>query len=97
MFGSKLEIQTPEQIGMMRRAGIVVGETLELLRGAVEPGITTGELDAIAEDAIRSRGGAPNFMLEPGYRHTICANVNEHVVHGIPTDRPLEAGDIGYS
>src|SRR5690606_27687326 len=57
-------------------------------------GITPLELDAIAERTIRSLGGEPNFALEPGYRHTICANVNQHVVHGIPDDRPLEPGDI---
>ncbi len=67
---------------------------ISAMRAAVRPGITTVELDAIAEQAIRELGGAPNFMLEPGYRHTICANVNADVVHAIPTDRPLEPGDI---
>lgn len=67
---------------------------LEAMRKAVRVGITPLELDAIAEQAIRDAGGEPNFKLEHGYRHTICANVNEHVVHAIPTDRPLEPGDI---
>ena len=57
-----IEIKTPEQIDEMRRAGLVVGETLELLRAAVRPGITTGELDAIAEDNIRSPGRRPSFL-----------------------------------
>ena len=57
-----VEIKTPEQIDLMRRAGLLTGQTLELLRGACRPGITTGELDAIAEDHIRSNGGVPSFQ-----------------------------------
>lgn len=64
------------------------------MREAVRPGITTLELDAIAEETIRSLGGEPNFQQVPGYRHAICANVNADVVHAIPNDRPLEPGDI---
>jgi methionyl aminopeptidase len=91
-----LEIKTPEQIGLMRRAGLLVGETLELLRGAVKAGVTTGELDALAEDNIRSHGGVPSFL---GYGHppfpgTICASVNDEVVHGIPGSRALVDGDL---
>lgn len=78
----------------MIEPGLAAAAALAAMREAVRPGVTPLELDAIAEDAIRSRGGEPNFMLEPGYRHTICANVNADVVHGIPTDRPLEPGDI---
>ena len=61
-----IEIKTPEQIGLMRVAGLLVGETLELLRDAVRPGVTTGQLDALAEDNIRSHGGIPSFK---GYSH----------------------------
>jgi methionyl aminopeptidase len=91
-----LEIKTPEQIALMRRAGLLVGQTLEKLREAVRPGITTGELDAIAEDNIRSGGGIPSFL---GYSHppfpaTICASVNEAVVHGIPGEQVLVEGDV---
>lgn len=78
----------------MVEPGLATAAALKAMRDAVRPGITTLELDALAEEAIRARGGSPNFMLEPGYRHTICANVNEHVVHAIPNDRPLEPGDI---
>jgi methionyl aminopeptidase len=91
-----IEIKTPEQIALMRVAGLLVGETLELLRAAVRPGITTGELDALAEDNIRSQGGIPSFK---GYSHppfpaTICASVNDEVVHGIPGSRELIDGDV---
>ena len=91
-----IQIKTPEQIEAMRRAGLVVGETLELLRSSVRVGITTGELDAIAEDNIRSSGAIPSFK---GYSHppfpaSICASVNDEVVHGIPGDRVLAEGDV---
>ncbi len=86
--------KSPAQLRLMVEPGLATGAALAAMRDAVRAGVTPLELDAIAEEAIRSRGGAPNFMLEPGYRHTICANVNEHVVHGIPTDRPLQPGDI---
>ena len=91
-----IEIKTPEQIGLMRVAGLLVGETLELLRDAVRPGVTTGQLDALAEDNIRSHGGIPSFK---GYSHppfpaSICASVNDEVVHGIPGSRELVEGDV---
>lgn len=91
-----IEIKTPEQIAQMRVAGLLVGETLALLRSAVRAGVSTGELDAIAEDHIRSHGGIPSFK---GYGHppfpgSICASVNDEVVHGIPGDRVLADGDL---
>ena len=89
-----VEIKTPEQIDAMRRAGLVVGETLETLRAAVRAGISTGELDAIAEDAIRSRGATPSFLGYHGFTGTICASVNDEVVHGIPGERVLAPGDV---
>jgi methionyl aminopeptidase len=96
LLDRSLEIKTPEQIDLMRGAGLLVGETLELLRDAVRPGVTTGELNAIAEDNIRKGGGVPSFL---GYGHppfpgTICASVNEEVVHGIPGSRELADGDV---
>jgi methionyl aminopeptidase len=91
-----LEIKTPAQIDLMRRAGLLVGETLELLRGACRPGVTTGELDALAEDHIRSHDGIPSFQGYgyPPFPATICASVNEEVVHGIPGSRALAEGDV---
>jgi methionyl aminopeptidase len=91
-----VEIKTPDQIAKMRVAGRLVGETLELLRSSVRAGITTGELDAIAEENIRAGGGVPSFL---GYGHppfpaTICASVNDEVVHGIPGSRVLRDGDV---
>ena len=89
-----IEIKTPEQIDAMRRAGLVVGRTLELLRGHVRAGITTAELDGIAEDSIRSAGATPSFLGYHGFPASICASVNDEVVHGIPGDRVLADGDV---
>ena len=89
-----IQIKTPEQIDGMRKAGLVVGETLELLRSSVRAGITTGELDAIAEDNIRSSGATPSFKGYHGFPGSICASVNDEVVHGIPGERVLAEGDV---
>jgi methionyl aminopeptidase len=89
-----VEIKSPEQIDLMRKAGLVVGQTLELLRGSVRAGISTGELDAIAEDNIRSSGGTPSFKGYHGFPGSICASVNDEVVHGIPGGRVLAEGDV---
>ncbi len=91
-----VEIKTPDEITKMRVAGLLVGETLELLRSSVRAGISTGELDSIAERNIRDGGGVPSFL---GYGHppfpaSICASVNDQVVHGIPGSRVLEDGDV---
>jgi methionyl aminopeptidase len=91
-----VEIKTPEQIIKMRAAGLVVGETLDLLRRTAKAGMTTGELDAIAEDNIRSSGAVPSFKgySYPPFPGSICASVNDEIVHGIPGDRVLADGDI---
>ena len=89
-----VQIKTRDQIDGMRRAGLVVGETLELLRGSARAGITTGELDAIAEDNIRSSGATPSFKGYHGFPGSICASVNDEVVHGIPGERVLVDGDV---
>ncbi|NYG60092.1 methionyl aminopeptidase [Nocardioides daedukensis] len=97
MFSSRgIQVKTPEQIEKMRVAGLLVGETLELLRTSVRAGITTGELDAIAEDNIRSGGGVPSFKGygDPPFPASICASVNDQVVHGIPGEQVLGDGDI---
>ena len=89
-----LEIKTPDQIALMRRAGLVVAETLSLLRTAVAPGVTTKELDVLAEEHIRRSGATPNFLGYHGFPATICTSVNDEVVHGIPGDRVLQEGDV---
>jgi len=87
--------RTAEQLLLMRRAGLLVGQTLEMLRGEIRPGVTTLFLDALAEEFIRSHGGVPNFQLVPGYTHTLCTSVNDQVVHGIPSAaRVLHEGDV---
>jgi methionyl aminopeptidase len=89
-----VEIKTPEQIERMRAAGLVVGKTLDLLRRTVRPGISTGELDRIAEDRIRSAGATPSFLGYHGFPGSICVSVNDEVVHGIPGDRVIASGDV---
>jgi methionyl aminopeptidase len=89
-----VEIKSPEQIALMRKAGLVVAESLAVLKSAVKPGVTTKELDSLAADYIRSCGATPNFLGYHGFPATICASVNEEVVHGIPSERVLEEGDL---
>ncbi len=90
----RVEGKTPEQLAKMRTAGLLVARTLELVSAQVRPGMTTLDLDALAEAHIRDHGGIPNFQLVPGYRHTLCTSVNDEIVHGIPRGRVLEAGDL---
>ncbi len=78
----------------MREAGRIVAKTLAVLGEAIEPGVTTGELNALAEKFIRSEGGNPAFKGLYGFPASICASVNEEVVHGIPGLRTLQNGDI---
>ena len=88
------ELKTPDQIRKMRVAGLLTAKALANVKAAIKHGVTTLELDQIAEETIRSGGGIPNFQLVPGYSHTVCASVNSTVVHGIPSNRVLEAGDL---
>jgi methionyl aminopeptidase len=90
-----IQIKTPAQLAMMREAGLVVARTLDVVTAAVEPGISTAELDAIAEREIRGAGAVPSFKGYHGYPATICTSVNDQIVHGIPSDRTrLAAGDL---
>ncbi|HEY2550969.1 MAG TPA: type I methionyl aminopeptidase [Streptosporangiaceae bacterium] len=89
------EIKTPGQLALMREAGLVVARTLRTVADAVQPGITTAELDAIAERHIREAGAEPSFLGYHGYPATICTSVNEQIVHGIPSARArLAPGDV---
>jgi methionyl aminopeptidase len=86
--------KTPEQLRLMVEPGLATAASLKAARAQIVAGATTLDIDAAAEAAIIAYGGASNFKLVPGYRHTICASINDEVVHGIPTTRALEPGDI---
>ena len=86
--------KSPAEIERMRVANALVADVLAELGSMVAPGVTTGELDAEAERLVRERGAEPAFKGYRGYPATLCASVNEQVVHGIPSARKLENGDI---
>jgi methionyl aminopeptidase len=90
----RVQLKKPAEIALMRRAGLVVADTLAMLREAVAPGVTTGELDLLAEERIRSSGAVPSFQGYLGYPASICTSVNDEVVHGIPGARVLRDGDL---
>jgi methionyl aminopeptidase len=87
-------LKTPEEIAVMAKASRVVAEALEVLKRAVKPGVTTDELDRLAESEILVRGAIPAFKGYRNYPKTLCASVNDQVVHGIPSKRVLKEGDI---
>jgi methionyl aminopeptidase len=90
-----IQIKTPEQLAVMREAGLVVARTLAVVAAAVRPGVTTAELDTLAEREIRAAGATPSFLGYHGYPATICTSVNNEIVHGIPSPaRHLNDGDI---
>jgi methionyl aminopeptidase len=90
-----IQIKTPGQLAAMREAGLVVSRTLDAVAAAVRPGITTADLDAIAEREIREAGAVPSFKGYHGYPATICTSVNDQIVHGIPSPGTLlAAGDV---
>jgi len=87
-------LKTPDEIEVMAKASRVVAETLVVLKKAVRAGVTTDELDALAEAEILAREAKPAFKGYRNYPKTLCASVNEQVVHGIPSKRKLKEGDI---
>jgi methionyl aminopeptidase len=87
-------LKTPDEIAVMAKASRVVAEALAVLKDAVKPGITTDDLDRLAESEIRAKGAIPAFKGYRNYPKTLCASVNEQVVHGIPSKRVLKEGDI---
>lgn len=89
-----ISIKTAAQIEAMRRAGRLVARTLAEVGAAVRPGVTTGELDALAESIIRKAGGVPSFKGYHGFPASMCASLNGEIVHGIPSQRVLHEGDI---
>ena len=95
MFGrSRVDTKTPDQLRRMRKAGLVVGQTLQLMAQTVRPGMTTRKLDELAEEHIRGCGATPSFLGYHGFTGTLCTSVNDEVVHGIPGSRTLVEGDL---
>jgi methionyl aminopeptidase len=94
-MAERIRINTPEELDKIRESAQIVGRCLLLLGKEVRPGITTQELDRIAEEYIRSQGGEPAFKGYRGYPASICASINEEVVHGIPSGkRVVKEGDV---
>lgn len=89
-----ISIKSPREIELLRVAGEITGSTHNYLKPFIKPGVTTKELDKLAEDYIISRGATPSFKGYDGFPGTICASINEEVVHGIPGNRKLKEGDI---
>lgn len=87
-------IKSEREIEIMREANLVVAETHCILAEIIKPGITTAEIDRLAEEHIRKRGATPAFKGYQGFPATVCASVNDQVVHGIPGSLRLEEGDI---
>lgn len=89
-----IHLKTSSEIEVMRQGGKILTDVLQLLMAHVEVGMTLLELDALAEKEILKRGAKPSFKLVPGYNWTICACINDVVVHGIPNDYVLKRGDV---
>jgi methionyl aminopeptidase len=89
-----MSVDTPEQLEGLRRAGRVVAQTLEVVKAAVAPGVSTGDLDRIAADYLAEQGARSGPILTYGYPGSICISVDDQVVHGIPGERVLCAGEL---
>jgi methionyl aminopeptidase len=90
-----IQIKTPAEIALMRRAGIVVAETLAILRDAVEPGISTADLDQIARKSLKDHDATSSFLGYHGFPATLCTSINGEIVHGIPSKRAVvRDGDV---
>lgn len=92
-------LKTDEEVELLRQANLLIGKVFGELAKVIKPGVTTRQLDTIAEEFIRDHGAEPVFKnfpnpYGPPFPASICASVNEQVIHGIPNDRPLEEGDI---
>jgi methionyl aminopeptidase len=97
LFSRAAAVRTPEQVRLMRRAGLVVAEMHERIGAAIRPGVSTGELDRIGREVLAARGATSNFLGygNPGFPGVICASPNSMVVHGVPSDDVvLRDGDI---
>src|SRR6478735_2428099 len=95
MFGrERIELKTPEQMLLMRRAGLVVADAHAAIRDRVAAGVTTADLDAVAAQVLADAGASSSFLGYHGYPAVLCVSVNDEVVHGIPGGRVLEPGDV---
>ena len=95
MARERITLKSNSDIVLMREAGLITAAALKAVRDVIAPGVSTLELDSIAEATIVSMGAKSNFKLVGGYHHTICSSINDEVVHGIPSkDRILQAGDL---
>ncbi len=91
----RIQLKSPDEIAVMRHAGLVVARGLAAMREAVAPGVSTGDLDAVAREVLREAGAVPSFLNYHGYPAVICASVNDRVVHGIPSrQEKLREGDL---
>ena len=86
--------RSEEEIDLIRESSLLVAKTHAKISALIKPGVTTLQLDKIAEEFIRDNGGCPAFKGYSGFPNTLCTSINEQVVHGIPNDNPLNEGDI---
>jgi methionyl aminopeptidase len=89
-----IAIRKPDEIAKLKRAGEIVGKTLQYLQNTIKPGMTLKEIDALGEAYIREHGAEPSFKGLYGFTGSVCTSVNEVCIHGIPTDRVVEEGDV---
>lgn len=90
----KIYLKTEDEIELIRQSSLLVGKTLAEVAKHIEPGVTTLELDKVAEEFILDHGAKPGFKGFHGYEYTLCTSVNSAVVHGLPTSNPLQSGDV---
>ena len=93
-MSKKVVLKKPDEINAIRKSSLLVGKTLAEIAKIVEPGVTTLQLDRVAESFIRDHGAYPGFLGYHDFPNSICASVNQAVVHGIPNAQPLKEGDI---
>jgi methionyl aminopeptidase len=91
---ARIHLKTPQEIEWIRESGKIAAQTLQLLERAITPGISTLELDRMAETFILDHGGIPSFKGYHGFPNSVCCSVNEEVVHGIPSSKKLKEGDV---
>ena len=94
MSSKKPVLKTDDEVELIRQSSLLVGKTLAELASRIRPGVTTLELDRVAQQFIRDHDAIPGFLGYSGFPNSICASVNSAVVHGIPNDKPLQDGDI---